>query len=230
MAEKRTTNPLPALLLTLSAVTGLVDAVSVLGLGKVFTANMTGNVVFLGFAMVHTPGFTALPLLLALGGFLLGSGVAGRIGLMAEGGPLRRWLLCAASIEASLFAVAALVACRATPLDTPGVQTVIVLTALAMGLRNATVRLLKVPDLTTTVVTLTLAGLAADSRLAGGQNPNFVRRVCAVAAILAGAAIGAALVNRYGLALPLLVAGLTTFAATALCSLHPDTALPRKSA
>ena len=48
-------SPLPGLLLLLSATTGLVDAVSVLGLGKVFTANMTGNVVFLGFAAAQTP-------------------------------------------------------------------------------------------------------------------------------------------------------------------------------
>ena len=44
-------DPLPRVLIVLTVTTGLVDAVSVLGLGRVFTANMPGNVVFLGFAM-----------------------------------------------------------------------------------------------------------------------------------------------------------------------------------
>ena len=50
--------PLPALLLILTAVTGIVDAVSILSLGRVFVANMTGNVVFAGFAAVGAPGFS----------------------------------------------------------------------------------------------------------------------------------------------------------------------------
>jgi hypothetical protein len=37
---------LPAMLLTLTVVTGVVDAASYLSLGHVFVANMTGNVVF----------------------------------------------------------------------------------------------------------------------------------------------------------------------------------------
>ena len=44
--------PLPLLLMLLTTVTGLVDAVSYLALNHVFVANMTGNVVFLGFAVV----------------------------------------------------------------------------------------------------------------------------------------------------------------------------------
>ena len=48
--------PLPALLLILTAVSGVVDAVSILSLGRVFVANMTGNVVFVGFAIAGAPG------------------------------------------------------------------------------------------------------------------------------------------------------------------------------
>lgn len=226
MQFKPFNNPLPALLLILSGVTGLVDAVSVLGLGKVFTANMTGNVVFLGFALAGTPGFSPLPLLLALGGFLAGSVVAGNLGKRAASGPLRRWLMTAAVFEATLLLIAAICAGGAERGAGHAILLIIVLTAAAMGLRNATIRQLKVPDLTTTVLTLTLAGLAADSRLAGGQSPNMVRRILAVLAVLAGAVLGASLVNRYGLALPLVVAGLTTFGATVLTSLHASTAQP----
>jgi uncharacterized membrane protein YoaK (UPF0700 family) len=88
----------------------------------------------------------------------------------------------------------------------------IVLLALAMGLQNATARRLAVPDLTTTVLTLTLTGLAADSTLAGGNAPNLGRRMLAVATMFVGALIGAVLVFQVSisavlaLALALLIA------------------------
>ena len=68
--------PLPPLLVGMTLVTGLVDAFSYLALGHVFVANMTGNVVFLAFALVGAPGFSILASLVALGSFgggLLGS-------------------------------------------------------------------------------------------------------------------------------------------------------------
>jgi hypothetical protein len=71
--------PLPALLLTLTVVTGLVDAVSVLSLGRVFVANMTGNVVFVGFALSGAPGFSLSASLFALGGFLVGAFAGGAV-------------------------------------------------------------------------------------------------------------------------------------------------------
>jgi len=52
MTEERWKDgPFPVVLLALTGVTGLVDAISFLGLGSIFTANMTGNVVLLGFAI-----------------------------------------------------------------------------------------------------------------------------------------------------------------------------------
>src|SRR5262249_22196186 len=81
------------------------------------------------------------------------------------------------------------------------------LTAVAMGLRNSVVRRLAIPDLTTTVLTLTIAGLAADSSLAGGDNSRWQRRGAAILAILAGAAARAATL-RYFVAVPLMVCGL----------------------
>ncbi|KDN82275.1 hypothetical protein KCH_59840 [Kitasatospora cheerisanensis KCTC 2395] len=99
--------------------------------------------------------------------------------------------------------------------DGPARYAVITLGALAMGIRNATVRGLGVPDLTTTVLTLTLTGLAADSRLAGGAAPRQRRRILAVATMLAGALPGAVLVLHGQLAWALL-AGAALAAATAL--------------
>ncbi len=59
----------------MTCVTGVVDAVSILSLGRVFVANMTGNVVFVGFALAGAPGFSVAASLFALAGFLGGAGL-----------------------------------------------------------------------------------------------------------------------------------------------------------
>jgi uncharacterized membrane protein YoaK (UPF0700 family) len=71
----------------------------------------------------------------------------------------------------------------------------IVLMASPMGVRNAVVRRIGVPDLTTTVLTMTLTGLAAESRPAGGSGSGSVRRIAAVLAMLFGALVGASLLK-----------------------------------
>jgi uncharacterized membrane protein YoaK (UPF0700 family) len=217
--------PLAPLLLLLSVTTGLVDAASVLGLGKVFTANMTGNIVFLGFAAAGTPGFAAAPFLVAIGTFLLGAFLAGRTGHTHAAKPLRHWLMIAGGVETALLAIAAAVAMDFKGAEPWRLFSIIALTAIAMGFRNATIRQLKVQDLTTTVLTLTLTGLAADSGLAGGSNPNWQRRVGGVAAIFVGAALGAALLLHAGLA-PLALAALLVLGGTLTAARHPATAVP----
>ena len=209
------------LMLTLSLTTGMIDAVSVLGLGKVFTANMTGNVVFLALALAGAPGFVPALYLIALAAFLVGALIAGRIGTKGRQRPLRQWLTWSAGTEAVLLWTAAAVATGYDRSHQTGgiiVDTIIVLTGLAMGFRNATIRQLKIPDVTTTVLTLTLTGLAADSTLAGGSNPNWGRRVASVATMFVGAGIGALLVLGPGLALALLLAGALVLIATLLCA------------
>ncbi len=223
------TTSLPRLLLLLSATTGLVDAASVLGLGKVFTANMTGNVVFLGFAAAGTPGFKVVPAVLALLAFMVGAWGAGRLARAHTDLPLRRWLIRAAVVEAGLLWVAAAISTRidvAAQAPEIAVLSVIALTGFAMGLRNATVRALKVPDLTTTVLTLTITGIAAD--MAGRVSPNFARRLAAVLSIFLGAALGAALLLRVGLAVPLALAGAVVLGATLLFARDPGSAQPHR--
>lgn len=210
-------DPLPGLLLLLTATTGLIDAICVLGLGRVFTANMTGNVVFLGFAIGGAPGFSISRCLVALAGFLAGAALGGRLGKALGTASRPRWLLAVGVIEASFLAAAAWAAIGydmetlAPPIR---LYLMISMTAVAMGLRNATVRQLEVKDLTTTVLTLTLTGLAADSTIAGGNNPRWERRLASVIFMFAGAAIGAALVYRFGLAVPLAISGGCILAAT----------------
>src|SRR6267378_2444434 len=160
--------PLPALLLVLTGVTGLVDAVSYLKLGHVFVANMTGNVVFLGFAVADAADFSIPASLLAIAAFLAGALVGGRIGSSA-GHHRARLLAITTYLQIALVGAALVVSM--VGLDPEGAlmpYSLITLLALAMGLQNATARRLGVPDLTTTVLTLTLTGLAADSTLAGG--------------------------------------------------------------
>ncbi|WBO21824.1 YoaK family protein [Sphingomonas abietis] len=221
-------SPLPALLLLLSAITGLVDAASILGLGKVFTANMTGNVVFLGFAAAGTPGFKWSAYVVAILAFMAGALVAGRLARGHIGRPMSAWLMRASLLETALLWIAAAIAIGLEISELGDARTfaIIALTGVAMGFRNATIRQLKVPDLTTTVLTLTITGLAADSSAAGGSNPNWPRRVAAVVSIFVGAAIGAWLVHFYGLASALAAAGLVGLAGTIAWGRHPTAATP----
>ena len=192
----------PAILLVITAVTGIVDAVSYLALGHVFTANMTGNVVLLGFAFAGATGLSISRSSVALIAFLAGAAAGGRMTLGPSG---HHWVSRAFLVEASLLALSAALGIL-SPFQP---YAVIACTAVAMGLRNAVVRKLGVPDLTTTVLTLTITGLAADSRLAGGDNPRWQRRLAAIVAMLAGATAGARMVTR-SISFPLAVCSVIT--------------------
>ena len=104
---------------------------------------------------------------------------------------------------------------------------IIALTAVSMGFRNATIRQFKIPDLTTTVLTLTLTGLAADSALGGGSNTNWPVRTAAVLAIFVGAVFGALLLSHSGIALALFIAGALVLSGTTAFIIHaPKARLP----
>ena len=171
---------LAPLLLALTVVTGLVDAFSYLVLGQVFVANMTGNVVFLAFALAGAGRFSILASLVALASFSLGA--------LIGGGVISR--------TAALH----------SPESGPGRHILILLLAVAMGLQNATARKLAVPDLTTTVLTLTITGIAADSRLAGGAGSRVGRRLLAALAMFLGALGGGLLVLHRSITLAVTVA------------------------
>ncbi|SDP26266.1 Protein of unknown function [Streptomyces sp. cf386] len=200
-------DPLPKVLIALTAVTGIVDAVAFLGLGQVFTAFMTGNILFLGFALAGGEGLAPLGSLTALGGFVVGAVTGSRLGV-ATAARLRRWLLASAVIASVLLVAAAL---AAVGLETvrghlvPRHYAVIVLTALAMGVRSATMWRLGA-ILNTTLVTGTLVTWIRKSTLGGGTPDAFQPyRADAVVAVFGGAAVGALLL-RVGLTTALLVA------------------------
>jgi len=198
-------HPLTVTLLVLTFTTGVVDAVSYLGIGRVFTANMTGNVVFLGFGIAGSGGLPVVAPLVSLAAFLVGAGAGGLLAAkLADRHP--RHLAWALAIEVTLIAAAAVVAATITvrPNAVSG-DTLIAMLAFAMGVRNATVRRIAVPDLTTTVLTMTLTGLAADSPIFGGSGKGSTRRTAAVGVMLAGALAGALLLKA-SLVLPIATA------------------------
>jgi uncharacterized membrane protein YoaK (UPF0700 family) len=213
----RQSKSLLAALMALTFNTGLIDAVSYIGLGRVFVANMTGNVVLLGFAAAGVSGLSITRALSSLGGFLIGATIGGMLGTGLGGGSRRRLIMTAGIIEAILIFAAALSAIGFDmQASAPAYQlyAIIVLTAVSMGLRNATVRQLRVADITTTVLTLTLTGLVADSSVAGGSNPRPARRLFSIIALFMGAVAGAYLL-RYGVALPLFITGFSVLFTTA---------------
>jgi uncharacterized membrane protein YoaK (UPF0700 family) len=197
-------------MLVLTVLTGVVDAVSILSLGRVFVANMTGNVVFIGFALAGAPGFSLSASVAALGGFLVGALVAGRA--LDRAGPHRGLRLRNAVAAEFVLVGAGFVVATAVGEPLHGwVNLVAALAAVAMGIQNTVVRRLAVPDLTTTVLTMTLTGLAADA----ANVQVLVRRLLAVTSMLVGALIGALVVLHVSVAAGL---GLATalLAATAL--------------
>jgi len=207
--------PLSGLLLTLTVVTGMVDAVSYVALGHVFVANMTGNVVFLGFAAAGVGGLSVTASLAALAAFALGAVAGGRAGV-ALGAHRGRYLRAVAGLGALLAAVAMIAAALAgQPVSSGARFALIVPLAIATGAQNAMARRLAVVDLTTTVLTMTVTGIAADSHLAGGGGGHPVRRLLSVAAMFAGALLSALLVLHVDLVAPLAIVT-ALLAATAL--------------
>ncbi len=189
MPDTTTTQATITALLGLTFATGIIDAASILGPGHVFTANMTGNVVFLGFALAGQGATPIASGTVALATFLAGAVVGGRLRAASVASGVKRGL----PLEILALAMAAAVAATG---DLRLTAAVVALMGFAMGVRNAVVRKLATPDLTTTVLTLTLTGIAADSSIAGGANPRWPRRVLAPLAMLAGALLGAWMLRR----------------------------------
>ena len=200
------------LMLALTLLTGVVDAASYLRFGHVFVANMTGNLVFLGFALAGAAGLSAITSLVALGAFLVGALLSGYLG--ARNAEDRGRLLRAASVTQLALILAALIVSLAVgePLSSGTRYALLVPLALAMGVQNAAAQRLAVPELTTTVLTRTLTGIASEAGFIGGPGSKFGRRAVAVAAMLIGASVGALLVLKVSIAAALAVA-----AAIVLC-------------
>ena len=187
--EAREQRRLVAVLVGLTVVTGIVDAASFLGLGRVFTANMTGNIVLLGFAVAGAQELSVSRSGVALVGFAAGSVFGARF--VPWRGTAPEQLKAAMIAEAALLLAAAFMSVDSGALETFAVHAAIAVTAAAMGLRPAVVRRIAVPDMTTTVLTVTLAGLTSDLAIGGVGAARVRRRTFALLAIVAGAILGA---------------------------------------
>jgi len=181
-----------AMLLVLTFSTGMVDAIGYLGFDKVFTGNMTGNVVILGMGLAGAEDVPVLRPTLALVFFLLGAALAGRI--LGDVGDTwqRRTTLIFACVAIGCAGLSIYVGLMPDPeVGLAGTVFTSALSAL-MGAQAAAARRMKIADVTTVVVTSTIVGLGSDSRLAGGNSVRWVRRFLAVVLILVGALAGAA--------------------------------------
>ena len=222
--------PLPSLLLTLTLLTGVVDAASYLTLGHVFVANMTGNIVFLGFGLAGAGNISIAASLAALGAFLIGAFLGGWLG--ARYAEHRGHILRAAgAAQVVLLAIALAVTLGAgEPVGSGTRYALIAPLAIAMGVQNAAVQRIGVPELTTTVLTKTLTGIASEARALGGGGSQLGRRGVAVLAMLLGAVCGGLLVLKVSvasaLALALAVAGLVALAVHALSRGEPAWSSP----
>ena len=195
-------------LLVFTAATGAVDGVSFIALDKVFTGNMTGNVLFIGFGLVGVENIPVLNNLTALFCFLLGAALGARITRSPAADariPLASLLVTAVNTGVTLLlAVCWLVI---GTLEPPLMLIVTGILALLLGAQAAAVRRAGLRDLTTVVLTMTMVSLSSDSRLAGGSGPAWLRRIAAIVAMGAGALISAALAVHAGGAEALLAAG-----------------------
>jgi uncharacterized membrane protein YoaK (UPF0700 family) len=184
-------------LLLLTASTGVIDADSYLALDHVFTGNMTGNVLFLGFALAGVAGIPFVNNAIALIGFVAGTIIGGRI--VGRGHPktlprVSAWTLVAGGLLAIAIATTWTILGK---LDQPILLVLTFLLASVMGSQVSAVRPIGNSDVTTIVVTNTLANLARDSRLAGGKWENWIPRLLAVIAMGVGAAVGALIILHF---------------------------------
>lgn len=203
------------MMMVLTFVTGVVDAVGFLGLDRVFVGNMTGNIVVLGMAVAGADDLPVLGPAVALATFTVGAFIGGlvlrsRRKVWSGGVSL---LLGAGALVLALLGIAYLVPAWA---DAPALELVASsTTAAAMGMQAAVARSLAVADVTTVVVTSTLTSFASESLVGGGLGSVWNRRLAAIAIIFAGALVGALLL-RLGVAVPLLLAALLTLVVVAL--------------
>jgi uncharacterized membrane protein YoaK (UPF0700 family) len=184
--------PLPAMLLALTMLAGVVDATSILALNHVFVAAMTGNLVFIGLGIAGATGFSVRAPALALSGFVVGALIGAQI--CRRSGAHRGWALRNITVFKAILAVpVTLMVLLAGDHLPSGVRTVVtVLLAASMGGQLALIRYLKVPDLLTAVLTLTITG-ALTERGRGRRDPAVLRRGLAVVAFVTGVVAGGVL-------------------------------------
>ena len=186
-----------ACLLLLTFATGIVDAISVLVLGHVFVANMTGNIIFLGFWFAPRTVVDMTAALVAFVSFVTGAIVGGRLSRHLDG-DVRRWLTITLGLEAVTL-VALSILSGTGVLDYHDNTKLILIAGLALtfGIQAATARQFGIQELSTTVLTTTIVDIGFDSRTAGGSGHREKLRYGVVLTMCAGALVGATLTRWF---------------------------------
>jgi uncharacterized membrane protein YoaK (UPF0700 family) len=200
-----------ALLVALTVAAGAVDAISYLGLGGIFTANMTGNMVLLALAAGSGAGSQALRAGISLVAFSAGVFVSARI--MRAPDDVSLWprritttLAVVATLQAGVLA-----GWLATSAHPSGAVEggLISLSALAMGAQGSAIRTMNVSGVSTTYLTGTLVGLVTQVAVWSGSRGEAARRAGVLVALLAGASVAAVLLVNVRSLAPILPLALT---------------------
>ncbi|WP_083198715.1 YoaK family protein [Mycobacterium malmoense] len=180
-----------AALLLLTFATGLADSISILVLGHVFVANMTGNVIFLGFWLAPRTSVDLTAVVVALPTFVCTTILSGRMSRHFAD-RTRPWITTVLAVEIGLLVVLA-VAAGAGILQYHNNTKLIIIAMLAVtfGLQHSSARQFGIQELSTTVLTSTIVSLGLDSRLAGGAGDRQALRLGVVSTMCAGAFLGA---------------------------------------
>ena len=211
-------------LLLLTFATGLVDAISVLILGHIFVANMTGNVIFLGFWFVPHSGVDMTAAVVAFVSFLAGTVLGGRFARHLEH-DTRRWVSVALSVECVVLVALSILAGTGVLHYHDNTKLILIAgLAIAFGSQNATARQFGIQELSTTVLTSTIVGIGVDSRLAGGTGQREKLRYSVVVTMCAGAVVGATM-SRFTVAPVIAVAAILVAASAVIFLFGPPAAV-----
>lgn len=180
-----------AALLLLTFATGLADAISILVLGHVFVANMTGNVIFLGFWLAPRTSIDLTAVVVALPTFVCTTILSGRLA-RHFGGRARPWITTVLATEIVLLvALSILAGAGVLHYHDNSKLLIIGVLAVTFGLQHSSARQFGIQELSTTVLTSTIVSLGLDSRLAGGTGERQALRFGVVFTMCAGALVGA---------------------------------------
>jgi uncharacterized membrane protein YoaK (UPF0700 family) len=210
-------------LLLLTFATGLVDAISVLVLGHVFVANMTGNVIFLGFWFVPHSGVDMTAAVVAFVSFLAGTVIGGRFIRHLEH-DTRRWVTVSLAVECVVLVALSILAGAGVLRYHDNTKLILLAgLAVAFGSQNATARQFGIQELSTTVLTSTIVGIGVDSRLAGGTGQREKLRYAVVSTMCAGAVVGAT-ISRFTVAPVIALAAVVVAVSAAIFLFGPPQA------
>ncbi|MBX6388312.1 MAG: DUF1275 domain-containing protein [Frankia sp.] len=208
------------MVLSMTFVAGLMDAVAFLGIGDLFVAMVTGNVALLGFAVAGAHGHSAAEILIAVSSFFTGALIGARLCAQPTPPARPRPLAVATGTHAGLLMAGLALVAAADATGNRWRYLLIVTLALAMGLQNAAARSLGVPDIPTNVLTTHLTMIAIGSRLGGGSGKGTGRRLVAPIAMFCGALVGGTAILAFGPVVPLAIAVTLATLATAVAARH----------